>query len=110
MKAVACRVHRLDARTTGTFEPDTAILAALEKLQPNEHFCVQFDREPFALYRVLSDYSNAYCTSEATGPVYEVAIWHCGAGPRVVSPFLIQLPDLRSRGRRRPDRCPLHVH
>ena len=51
MKAVACRVHRLDARTTGTFEPDTAILAALEKLQPNEHFCVQFDREPFALYR-----------------------------------------------------------
>ncbi|MBC7686082.1 MAG: DUF2249 domain-containing protein [Bdellovibrionales bacterium] len=75
MKAAACRVHRLHA-----FEPgNTAILAALEKLEPNEQLCVRFTREPFALYRALSDHSYAYCTSEATGPVYEVAIWHCGA-------------------------------
>lgn len=79
MMAPACRVRRLDASTISPFAADAAILEALQHLEADEQLCMRFASEPFALYRMLSDYSYAYCASEANGPVYDVTIWHCGA-------------------------------
>ena len=55
MKRRAARVHRLDACDLGPAEPVALVQEALDRLAPGEQLCVLIEREPFPLYRHLSD-------------------------------------------------------
>jgi hypothetical protein len=78
MKRIAPRVRRINLCG---LEPEGPVLEALDQLGPGEQLCMLTEREPFSLYRILSNKAYAYCTSELPGALYEVAIWHCGAPP-----------------------------
>lgn len=76
MNAARARVRRIDACG---LEPVGLVLDALGELDDGEQLCLLVEREPFPLYRVLSNHAYAYCTSMLDGTLYEVAIWRCGA-------------------------------
>ncbi len=69
------RVRTLDACD---MEPVALVLDALDQLAPGEQLCVLVEREPFPLYRHLSDRACAYCTRLLANALYEVTIWRCG--------------------------------
>ena len=64
---------------SGPSEPTALVLGALDSLAPGDQLCVLIEREPFALYRHLSDRACAYCTRVLGNALYEVTIWRCGA-------------------------------
>ena len=76
MNLASQRIRRVDARG---LEPMGLALEALDQLGPGEQLCMLVEREPFGLYRILSNQAYAYCTSAADDDLYEIAIWNCGA-------------------------------
>ena len=72
MKAPRTQVRRLDACG---LEPEELVLDVLDALAPGEQLCVLIEREPFSLYRILSNKAYAYCASALPGALFEVAIW-----------------------------------
>jgi hypothetical protein len=76
MNAHAARGRRLDACG---MEPVTLALDALAALAPGEQLWMLVEREPFSLYRILSNRGYAYCTNCLPDALYEVTIWPCGA-------------------------------
>lgn len=76
MKAVLPRVRRIDGCG---LEPAALVGDALDSLVAGEQLCLKVEREPFALYRLLSNQAYAYCTSVLPDALYEVTIWQCGA-------------------------------
>lgn len=76
MNAARQRVRRIDACG---LEPVGLVLDALGELGPGEQLCMLVEREPFGLYRILSDRAYAYCSNAIGANLYEVAIWGCGA-------------------------------
>ena len=72
MKPAAPQVRRLDACGLA---PEELVLDVLGELAPGEQLCVLVEREPFSLYRILSNKAYAYCASALPGAMFEVAIW-----------------------------------
>ena len=88
----SAHIDVLDLCPLDASEPAPMVLAALERLAPGAQLCLLIGREPFALYRQLSDLAYAYCTRVLADALYEVTIWRCA--PR-------QSLHLRSPGRGR---------
>ena len=66
------RVHHIDACGLAPVE---LVLDALGRLGPGEQLCMLVEREPFGLYRALSDQAYAYCSNVIRADLYEVSIW-----------------------------------
>lgn len=79
MKAAPPCVDRLDVRGMEPPEPLTLVLDALELLAPGAVLCVLIEREPFPLYRILSNDGYQYCTSALADFEYEITIWRSAA-------------------------------
>lgn len=79
MSAMLPCVDRLDVRGLEPPEPLAMVLDALDLLAPGAHLCVLLEREPFPLYRILSNNGYEYCTSTLPDFQYEVTIWRSGA-------------------------------
>jgi uncharacterized protein (DUF2249 family) len=75
MSAMLPCVQRLDVRGLEPPEPLELVLDALDLLAHGDHLCMRIEREPFPLYRILSNNGYAYCTSALPGLEYEVTIW-----------------------------------
>ena len=78
MKKAMPRVHLLDACGPDAGEPVALVLDTLDQLAPGEHLHLRIEREPFQLYRLLSDKAYAYCTQVLNDASFEVSIWRCG--------------------------------
>lgn len=78
-KNEAPRVRKLDVCALDPWEPVGLVLDALDRLAPGEQLCVLIEREPFSLYRLLSNRAYAYCTRILTDATVEVTIWPSGA-------------------------------
>lgn len=95
MKPRVPRVRRLDVCGLGPCEPAALVFDALDQLAPGEQLCMLIEREPFALYRHLSNQAYAYCARVLADALVEVTIWHCGSsGPTSVRS---QLPAASGR-------------
>ena len=80
MNAPLPRVHLLDACGLEPPEPLTLVLDALDMLGAGEQLCLLIEREPFPLYRILSNNNYAYCTTALPDGRHQVTIWRGGAG------------------------------
>lgn len=62
-------------------EPLERVLEALSSLLPEQQLCMQIDREPLPLYRMLDANGFDHQTNPMPDFSYEVLIWHKGHKP-----------------------------
>ena len=83
MRKPAPRLYRLDGCGLDAYDPAALVFEALGPMSPGEQLCLLIEREPFPLYRLLSNQSYAYCARVREDGLYEVTIWHCGQLPEI---------------------------
>ena len=83
MRKSAPRIYRLNGCGLDWYDPAALVFEALGRMAPGEQLCVLIEREPFPLYRLLSNQSYAYCARVLDNALYEVTIWHCRANPEI---------------------------
>ena len=66
----------LDVRGLEPPEPLERVLDALSSLRTDQQLCMQIDREPFPLYRILDANGFNHKTDPMPDFSYEVLIWH----------------------------------
>jgi uncharacterized protein (DUF2249 family) len=66
----------LDVRRLEPPEPLERVLDALSSLLPGQQLCMQIDREPLPLYRILAANGFNHQTNPMPDFSYEILIWH----------------------------------
>ncbi len=65
----------VDARWREPPEPMELVLAALEKLEPDEKVRMLIHRLPHMLFPILQEWGYGYEVKEADDGTYEIEIW-----------------------------------